>query len=108
MLCSLDGTIVTANQNFLNTLDYSLGEIQGQHHRMFVEPEYAASPAYKEFWVKLNNGESQEGEFLRLGKGGKEVWIQARYSALVDDKGETYKIVKYASDITRQKQAEQR
>ncbi len=96
-----DGTIITANDNFLNTVDYTLDEIQGNHHRMFVDPDYAASPAYKKFWSDLKNGESQEGEFLRSGNGGKKIWLQARYSALVDEKGKTYKVVKYASDITR-------
>lgn len=95
-----NGTILIANANFLGALGYSLDEIQGKHHRMFVEQAYANSPEYSEFWVKLGRGESQEGEFLRIGKGGKEVWIQARYSALLDDSGKVYKVVKYASDIT--------
>lgn len=95
-----DGTIITANDNFLNTVGYTLAEIEGQHHQKFVDPEYARSPEYRNFWAKLGRGESQMGEFRRFGKGGKEFWIQARYSALVDDNGNTYKVIKYASDIT--------
>lgn len=98
----LDGTIVTANENFLRTIGYSLDDIKGKHHRMFVDPTYASSVEYAQFWEKLNRGESQSGQFLRFGRGGKEVWIQARYSALLDENGRTYKVVKYASDITEQ------
>jgi methyl-accepting chemotaxis protein len=72
-----DGTIVTANENFLKTLGYSLGEIQGKHHSMFVEPAMRESAAYREFWAKLNRGEFQAAEYKRIGKGGKEVWILA-------------------------------
>ena len=103
----LDGTIVTANDNFLRTVGYSLDEIKGKHHRMFVEPAYANSIEYAQFWEKLNRGESQSGQFHRNGKGGKEVWVQARYSALLDEHGRTYKIVKYASDISDQVRLEQ-
>lgn len=95
-----DGTIITANQNFLSTVGYTLNEIQGQHHRIFVEPKYANSPEYTEFWTKLGLGESQSGEFRRFGKGGKEVWIQACYAALLDDEGKVFKVVKYALDVT--------
>lgn len=98
----LDGTIVTANDNFCKTVGYSLDEIRGKHHRIFVDAAYAQSPEYREFWARLNRGESQDGRFQRFGKGGKEVWIQARYSALLDEDGKTYKVVKYASDITDQ------
>lgn len=98
----LDGTIVTANDNFLRALGYSLDEIKGKHHRMFVDPTYASTSEYAQFWEKLNRGESQAGQFLRFGRGGKEVWIQARYSALLDENGRTYKVVKYASDISEQ------
>ena len=95
-----DGTIVTANSNFCNAMGYSLSEIEGQHHRLFVDSRYAESPEYREFWAKLARGESQIGEFKRFGKGGREVWIEARYSALVDDSGKVYKVVKFAKDIT--------
>ena len=99
---NLDGTIITANDNFLNALGYSLSEIQGKHHSMFVEPAYKASPEYVEFWAKLNRGEPQISEFKRIGKGGKVVWINASYNPLFDDKGNVYKVVKYATDITKQ------
>jgi methyl-accepting chemotaxis protein len=96
----MDGTIVDANANFLNTVGYRIEEIRGQHHSMFASPEFARSPEYKAFWAKLNRGESDEGRYYRVGKGGKDVWIQARYSALLDEAGKPYKVVKYASDIT--------
>lgn len=95
-----DGTIITANDNFLNAVGYSLDEIQGKHHRMFCDPAYTESAEYRQFWMDLGNGKSHAGEFQRFGKGGKEIWIQARYSALLDENGKTYGVVKYASDIT--------
>ena len=93
-----------ANDNFLNCLGYTLQEIQGQHHRMFCEPAYAQSPEYQDFWAKLNRGEYQAAEYKRLGKGGKEIWIQASYNPILDLNGKPFKVVKYASDITEQKQ----
>lgn len=98
----MDGTVVNANANFLKTLGYAIGEIKGQHHSMFAPESYARSPEYKAFWAKLNRGESDEGRYMRVGKGGKEVWIQARYSAINDANGKPYKVVKYATDITEQ------
>ena len=100
---NLDGTIVTANPNFLNTLGYRLEEIQGKHHRMFVEHSYEASPDYAQFWSDLRNGEFQAGEYKRIGKGGREVWIQASYNPILDLNGKPFKIVKYATDITADK-----
>ncbi|MCA9472443.1 MAG: methyl-accepting chemotaxis protein [Nitrospirales bacterium] len=97
---NIDGTIITANDNFLKTLGYSLSEIQGQHHRMFAEPAYAASPEYAAFWAKLNRGEFDTGVYKRFGKGGKEVWIQASYNPMFDEYGKLYKVVKFATDIT--------
>ena len=79
---NMDGTIVTANDNFLSVVGYTLDEIQGKHHSMFADPTYAASAEYKEFWAKLNRGEYDAGEYKRLGKGGKEVWIQASYNPI--------------------------
>lgn len=99
----LDGTIRSANENFLATLGYRLDEIRGQHHRMFAEPSYAASPAYREFWEKLSRGEYQAGEYRRLGKNGREVWIQASYNPILDMNGRPFKVVKYAVDITAEK-----
>jgi methyl-accepting chemotaxis protein len=98
----LDGTIVAANDNFLKAVGYSLEEIKGKHHRMFVEPNYARSVEYAQFWEKLNRGESEAGQYQRFGKNGKEIWIQARYSSLLNAQGKPYKVVKYASDITEQ------
>lgn len=95
-----DGTVLTANSNFLRVLGYSLREIQGKHHRMFLKEKDAKSPEYRMFWERLNAGQSQSGEFLRVDRDGNEVWIQARYSALLNAQGKVYKVVKYASDIT--------
>ena len=95
-----DGTIISANDNFLNAMGYSLDEIQGQKHRMFVDSETANSADYENFWRDLASGVSRDGEFCRVTKSGETIWLQARYSALKDENGATYKIVKYASDIT--------
>lgn len=99
---NLDGTIITANQNFLTTLGYKLTEIQGKHHSMFVTPADQNSGEYREFWQALNRGEYQAAEYLRIGKGGREVWIQASYNPILDLNGNPYKIVKFATDVTRQ------
>jgi methyl-accepting chemotaxis protein len=100
---NLDGTIITANENFLKTLGYSLGEIQGKHHSMFVEPAMRDSAAYREFWASLNRGEYQATEYKRIGKGGKEAWILASYNPILDEKGKPFKVVKFATDVTEQK-----
>ena len=100
---NLDGTIVSANENFLKTVGYSLDEIQGKHHRMFVEPSMRDSSAYREFWESLNRGEYQAAEYKRIGKGGREVWILATYNPILDEKGKPFKIVKFAADVTEQK-----
>jgi len=99
----LDGTILTANDNFLKTLGYTLDEIKGRHHGMFVDPAYRESAEYKRFWEKLGRGEYEAGQYKRVGKGGKEIWIQASYNAILDRKGRPFKVVKYATDITEQK-----
>ena len=99
---NMDGTIITANDNFLGALGYSLGEVKGQHHSMFVDTAFARSTGYKEFWAKLNRGEYESGEYKRLGKGGKEVWIQASYNPILDLNGKPFKVVKYATDVTEQ------
>jgi methyl-accepting chemotaxis protein len=98
----LDGTIIHANQNFLSTLGYTLGEITGKHHSMFIDRAERESAAYRDFWAALNRGEFQAGEFKRIGKGGKDVWIQASYNPILDLNGKPFKVVKYASDVTRQ------
>jgi methyl-accepting chemotaxis protein len=99
----LDGTIIIANDNFLNAMGYSLEEIQGKHHSIFVEPDYKESAEYKNFWEKLNRGEFDSGEYKRIGKGGKEIWINASYNPVYDDDGKVYKIIKFATDVTDQK-----
>jgi methyl-accepting chemotaxis protein len=100
---NLDGTIITANDNFLNAVGYSLEEIQGKHHRMFVESAYGVSAEYKQFWADLNAGQYQSGQYKRIGKGGKEVWIQASYNPILGQDGKPFKIVKYATDVTAAK-----
>lgn len=99
----MDGTIITANQNFLATLGYSLGEIKGRHHSIFVSPAESNSPEYRNFWQSLNRGEYQAREFMRIGKGGEEVWIQASYNPVLGHNGKPYKVVKLATDITERK-----
>jgi methyl-accepting chemotaxis protein len=100
---NMDGTIIDANDNFLNTVGYTLEEIQGQHHSLFVEPEFKVSHEYKDFWRALNRGEYESKEYKRLGKGGKEIWIQASYNPILDLNGKPYKVVKFASDVTEDK-----
>ncbi len=100
---NLDGTIITANPNFLNAMGYTLDEIKGKHHSMFAVPGYADCQEYKDFWENLRRGTFQSGQYKRLGKGAREVWIEASYNPLQDSSGKTYKVIKYATDITRQK-----
>lgn len=100
---ALDGTILTANQNFLKTMNYSLEEIVGHHHEMFCDTAYVQSMDYKRFWQALNRGEYQAGEFKRLGKSGKEVWIIASYNPILDDHGNPLKVIKFATDVTESK-----
>ena len=96
----MDGTIVTANQNFLDAVGYRLDEIKGRHHRIFVAPDEAASPAYAAFWAGLNQGQYQAAEYRRFGKNNKEIWIQASYNPILDLNGKPFKVVKYATDTT--------
>src|ERR1700759_5187044 len=100
---NLDGTIITANPNFLAAVGYSLDEIKGKHHSMFVEPAVRDSSAYREFWARLNHGDFEAAQYKRVGKGGKEIWIQASYNPVFDSKGRPYKVIKFATDITAQK-----
>jgi len=99
----LDGTIVTANDNFLNVMGYTLDEIKGRHHSMFVDEATRSSPSYRDFWTKLGRGEYQSDEYKRIGKGGKEVWLQASYNPIKDVQGRPFKVIKYASDVTAAK-----
>jgi methyl-accepting chemotaxis protein len=101
----MNGTIITANENFLKALGYTLAEIQGKHHSMFVEQAMRDSAAYREFWAKLNRGENQSAEYKRIGKGGKEVWILASYNPVLDEKGKPFRVVKFATDVTKEKLA---
>ena len=100
---NIDGVILAANPNFLNAMGYRLEEIQGKHHSMFMDPEQRERPEYRQFWEALHRGEFQAGEFQRIAKGGRPVWIQASYNPLLDRGGKPYKIVKFATDITEQK-----
>ncbi|GGY19124.1 PAS domain-containing methyl-accepting chemotaxis protein [Paludibacterium paludis] len=97
------GIVHDANQNFLQLMGYELAEITGQHHRIFISEDEAESPAYRAFWQKMNRGEFEAGEFLRIGKNGKRVWIQATYNPIFDLEGNPVKVVKYCNDITASK-----
>ncbi|WP_297511521.1 PAS domain-containing methyl-accepting chemotaxis protein [uncultured Caulobacter sp.] len=96
----LDGSIITANDNFLTAMGFTLGEIQGRKHSLFVDPEYAASAEYRDFWRRLAAGEFFSEKFKRIGKGGREVWLQASYNPILDKAGRPYKVIKFATDIT--------
>jgi len=96
----LDGTIIVANDNFLDLLGYTPTEVVGQHHRIFVDPEFAKSAEYLAFWDSLATGEYQAAEFKRVCKDGSEVWIQASYNPIRDSDGKPYKVVKFATDVT--------
>lgn len=96
----LDGTILTANQNFLSAVGYRLDEIKGHHHSLFVCDQEKASQAYRDFWAKLADGTFQSGEFKRIAKDGGEVWLQATYNPIIGPDGKPFKVVKFASDIT--------
>jgi len=99
---TLDGKILTANENFLKTTGYALSEVKGQHHSLFVDPAFRATPEYQGFWTKLARGEFDAGQYKRFGKGGRAVWLQASYNPIMDMNGEPFKVVKYATDVTAQ------
>jgi methyl-accepting chemotaxis protein len=105
---TMDGTIVSANDNFLKALGYTLDEIKGRHHSMFVSESERNSPEYREFWARLNRGDNLPGEYQRFGKGGKEVWIQASYNPIPDQNGVYVKVVKYATEVTEAVKARQK
>ena len=94
------GEVLTANENFLNLLGYTLSEIVGKHHSIFCDPEYVRSDAYRSFWTDLESGNPNTAEFKRLGKGGRETWIQASYNPIFDMNGKVFKVVKFATDVT--------
>lgn len=101
----LDGTILDANQNFLAATGYALDEVKGRHHRIFVDTAEANSPEYGEFWARLARGEYHVGQFRRVGKGGREIWLQAAYNPILDADGKPVRVVKYATDISGTKEA---
>lgn len=100
-----EGVILDANENFLAAVGYGLEEIRGRHHSMFVDPAERESAAYRAFWSSLGRGEPLAAQFRRIGKGGREIWIQASYNPIFDDEGRICKVVKYAADITQQMSA---
>ncbi len=100
-----DGTIITANANFSSAMGYALDEIAGRHHRMFADAAYAATEDYRRLWERLNRGEYVAGEFKRLAKGSREIWLQASYNPIMDASGRVTRVVKFATDITAQKYA---
>ncbi len=99
---SLDGTIIGANSNFLSVMGYAEDEIRGRHHALFVDPTEARSPDYRTFWEELGRGAFQAGRFRRIAKDGRNVWIQASYNPILDMSGRPFKVVKFASDVTRE------
>jgi len=100
---TLDGYITHANENFLDVMGYSLEEVVGQHHSMFCEPSFEQSAAYVDFWADLASGKVERAEYKRIGKGGREVWINASYNPVLDAEGRVHKIVKFATDVTAEK-----
>jgi methyl-accepting chemotaxis protein len=104
----LKGKVLHANDNFLKAMGYTLEDIRGQHHRIFCEPAYAASAEYKKFWESLGKGVLDRGEYKRIGGDGREVWINASYNPVFDENGKPYKVIKFATDVTanRQQKAE--
>ncbi len=104
---TMDGKVMNANENFLAAMGYSLDEIKGQHHSMFVDPAYRQSTEYRQFWEKLGRGEYEIGQYKRIAKGGKEIWIQASYNPIPDMTGKPAKVVKYATDITEKVRADE-
>jgi methyl-accepting chemotaxis protein len=101
----LDGNVITANENFLKVLGFSIAEIKGRHHSMFVDPAYAKSAEYQEFWAKLRSGAYDAGQYKRIGKDGRTIWLQAAYNPILGADGRPSKVVKFATDVTEQVRA---
>ncbi len=101
---NMDGTVIKANDNFLRVVNYTFDEIKGKHHRIFVKPEYANSHEYSQFWEKLNRGEFELGEYERIDRDGNTIWLSATYAPIIGLDGKPYKVVKFANEITEQKQ----
>jgi len=99
----LDGTVASANENFLRIFGYELAEVVGKHHRMFCDPSYVESDAYAQFWEKLGKGEFHEAEFKRLTKAGQGIWLRASYNPVLDKDGNPERVVKFATDVTAEK-----
>ncbi|MCE3018483.1 MAG: methyl-accepting chemotaxis protein [Pirellula sp.] len=97
---TVDGTILWANANFLQTIGYTLEEIKGRHHSLFVDPDHRMSAEYRDFWYELGQGIFKVARFKRIGKGGREIYLQAAYSPVIDENGMTTKVVKLAADVT--------
>ncbi|EAW40877.1 PAS domain protein [marine gamma proteobacterium HTCC2080] len=97
---NLDGTIISANQSFLDLMGYSFADIEGKHHKIFCSETYANSQEYAAFWERLNQGEFDTGEYVRFGKDGEAVYIRASYNPIIDENGQPYKVIKIASDVT--------
>lgn len=100
---NLDGVILDANENFLRTMGYAREEVVGNHHRMFVDPAEHESDAYRQFWEHLGSGQHHAGQYKRVAKDEREVWIQGSYSPILDRRGRPYKVIKHAIDITAQR-----
>lgn len=96
----LNGTVIDANENFTQTVGYSLSQIQGENHRMFCSAELISSLEYKQFWAKLNSGEFVQGLFERQTSNGDSIWLEASYNPIKNDRGELLRIVKFANDVT--------
>ena len=101
----LDGSVIDANANFLRATGYALADIVGRHHALFCTPEYTASPEYRTFWEKLGRGQFDSGEYLRIGKDGREVTLQATYNPVLDAAGKPVKVLKLAADVSREREA---
>ncbi len=99
----MGGHVLTANANFLDALGYTLPEIQGKHHGMFLTRTEREDPGYRLFWDKLNAGTFMTGQFKRIARNGQDVWIEASYNPILDRNGKPFKIVKFAIDVTREK-----
>jgi methyl-accepting chemotaxis protein len=103
----LDGNVLSANDNFLRTIGYSIREVVGQHHSVFCDQAYRTSAEYRDFWLRLGHGEFLSGRFHRVGKFGRDVWLQASYNPILGLDGKVMKVVKYAYDVTEQVDMEQ-
>lgn len=97
------GEIIDANDNFLKVVGYTLDEIRGRHHRIFMSPAEADTAEYREFWTNLGKGRFNAGEFHRLGKDGRDIWLEATYNPVIDDAGRVMKVVKFAADVSDRK-----